>query len=508
MPGLLDLPNEVLLQIIGNTNVEDIESFSSCNKRIRSLFEPALQLHMKRKIKYSKTELGCSQTQINPHAVTLLRDVLESPAIALYPRNVVIGECVDVLDTYWPGWFPGRSQAAILEIKDAIARSTELLSAHLDACPYIRTSDKQRWKREICEGKERTSVIFLIMLFPNLESITIFGASYCMSEAVENIAAAQQKYPESTHPLQYLTTVRLEQSSQPSGVWFDYLEPFTSLKSVRLLAGKLVQGLYTDYSIMDVDDDSDEDSSENEDADNDELEEEEDHKEDNDDVEKDAQIEEGYKHKIVESGGGITRLSFRDSAIDASKFNKVLRGTKALQIFEYNFSADISFSSSIEWQPALILQYLLLYASHSLVSLDLTGMKGCSWNVCGSEDRPYTETPRHFQVLKQLCVQDGIFIRGKGRIGSPQSATKPWWSITKIYEMADVLPASLEQLTLFPSFDHRDQISDAFRDFPELKEHKLPRLKEIKLGGGLQLDESMKLACEKVGTSVVEFSQE
>lgn len=59
--------------------------------------------------------------------------------------------------------------------------------------------------------------------------------------------------------------------------------------------------------------------------------------------------------------------------------------------------------------------------------------------------------------------------------------------------------------TLPPSFDNGDQITDAVRGFPNLEEHRLPRLKDIKLGGGLRLNESVKVACEEVGTSVVEL---
>ena len=74
--------------------------------------------------------------------------------------------------------------------------------------------------------------------------------------------------------------------------------------------------------------------------------------------------------------------------------------------------------------------------------------------------------------------------------------------------MVDILPASLEELTLFPSFDHRDHLKRAFEGFPELKDTRLPRLKGITLAGGLQLDQALKQACKKVGTTVVESSYE
>lgn len=100
---------------------------------------------------YSKTEFGLSQKEFtrSPHAVLILRDVLESPAMAKYPAKFIIRDYVDGTNS-WPLWSLTRLQSETIEISDAIAQSTDLLSAKLDACPYIRASDKQRWKGEIC----------------------------------------------------------------------------------------------------------------------------------------------------------------------------------------------------------------------------------------------------------------------------------------------------------------------------------------------------------------------
>lgn len=49
MSRLLSLANEMLVQIVASTDVEDIDSFSSCNKHMRLLFGDVLQLHMERK---------------------------------------------------------------------------------------------------------------------------------------------------------------------------------------------------------------------------------------------------------------------------------------------------------------------------------------------------------------------------------------------------------------------------------------------------------------------------
>ena len=518
MPQFLDLPNEILLQIIAPTNVEDMGSFSSCSKRIHSLFGDVLKLHKARKIKYSKTVLGLRQTQIkSPHAVLLLRDVLENPDIAHYPTKLVIGDCVNTLDD-WPDWSPTRHQEEMSEINDAIAQCRDLLSAKVDACPYIGTIDDscsrafytQRWMEELCEGNERTAVAFLVTLFPNLKSITISDARFYprrVLEVVSNIAAAQQDLPQGFHPLRKLNKACLKRSSQDSQADFDFLDVFADLKSVRLLAGNMVHAWGNEWDNGDEDDSYDEDANESEDANDDGLEKR-DHNEDCDNTEDSDHTEDRYNKKLIKLGGGTTSLRCRDSAIDAWSFNLVLKRTEALRDFEYSFNLDSSSDGAPKWQPAAILRGLLLNAGHSLVSLKLTGMKG-SWDVCGVQNERSTKSPRHFQVLKQLHVQDGIFVEGKGVPHPPQSTIKPWWSIKKVFwktrKMVDILPASLEKLTLFPSFDDGDQITSAFEKFPEMKEHRLPRLNDITLEGGLQLDESVKLACKKAGTSVVEL---
>lgn len=277
----LDLPNEILLQIIAPTNVEDIGSFSSCNKRIRLLFGDVLELHITRKIKYSKTMLGLRQQIKYLHAVLLLRDVLENPMIARYLAKVVIGDCVNALDD-WPDRSPVRRQEVIMKINDAIAQCRDLLSVKLDAClyigtldnPYSRNFDTQPWMDEICEGNERTAVAFLLTLLPNLKSITFSDTRLYPNRVLvvgSNIAAAQQKLPEGFHPLQKLTTTRLERPSQASLEEFKFLDVFADLKSVQLLAGNMVQGSKSMWDNADEDDSSDDDANESEDADDDGL---------------------------------------------------------------------------------------------------------------------------------------------------------------------------------------------------------------------------------------------
>lgn len=504
MLRLLDLPNETLLQITTSTHVDDINSFASCSKHMRLLFGPVLQLHMERKRKYSRIGLGRPHSQIrSPHAIMLLRDIFESPAITLYPADVVIGDCEENLE-YWPDWSEWHHEEGKAEISEAIAQCSGVLSAKLDGCPYIEKSDKPQWKEEICAGNEYTAVAFLIRMLPNVKSITISDATIYpdrLVEIVSKIAAAQRIAPEIFHPLQKLDTVRLERCSNNFEACYDIFEPFAELPSVRTLAGRKVEGWDCDWSGQNenTSDDEDEDEDQSQDAAED------DRLEDDEEDGHDVEGEDEYEYEIVESGGGITHIVFQDSAIDSQSFNLVLRGTEALRKFQYNYD-NLNFSRvEGKWEPAAILRSLLFYAGHSLVFLDLTGNDG-SWDICVGGSPYFANSPRHFQVLKQLYVQEGIFLEEMDVLQHPLFVDMPWKPTKRTtwrnYRMVDMLPASLEQLTLFPSSIARNQMPRAFDGFPELKAERLPRLKEITLAYGLQVDEGTKQACKKVGTSV------
>lgn len=427
------------------------------------------------------------------------------PLHTTYPTSVVIGDCVDKLCD-WPDWSKERREEGKTEISDAIAQCTDMLSARLDSCSYIRKSNTKDWKLEMCAGNEYTTVAFLVTLFPNLESITISDTTSSLDRLVEivsRIAAAHRKFPENLHPLEKPTTLRLERGSEIFEARYDHLEPFTELQSLRVLAGKMVLGYKYDWgNEIEIEsesesesDDEDEDEDESDNADEEGLEDES-GKENKDDGQDEDESEDKYEYNIIELGGGITRLSFEDSAIDAQSFDSVLRGTKALRNFDYNYAFRLFTNETLRWKPAAMLRSLLFYAGHSLVSLGLTGAKG-SWDTCVGENPYFINPLRHFQVLKRLRVQDGIFVQ-RPTSKSPDST---------LYRMLDILPASLEELSLFPSFDVWDVMKGVFEDFLELKEKRLPRLKNITLEDGLQLDESLKLACKKVGTCMIELAE-
>ncbi len=488
---------------------------------MRKLFGPVLRLHVERKREYSKLELGAwSSTRC--HVMLFIRDLSENPAIAHYPTELVLGDFIEGLSEYTNPFHLSREEQK-MRINDAVARLNDKSCTRFYDCLYIRKYDRLGWISHIAEGDEDAAIAFLITLLPNLNSITISDIRAYpgrLVRIVSNIAAAQRETPNSPHPLKKLTRVHFERIARSFGDWYGLLGSFRKLRSVQVISGEKIvvtgeeEDDYEDDEEDEVDDE-DEDEADDEERDQDEKE--------NEDESADGKrtktnaghkiqdCEDASKHEgkpeyeAVESGGNITRLRFENSCISAKSFFRILNGINALRYFNYGHNVlGSDYGTPPEWEPAGILRSLLLHAGHSLVSLNLTGIKG-SWNLRVGDDLDFGNSPRYFKVLKELCVQDGIFVEMdfvpwfQKESGGPNEIFS-----RNVHRMADILPPSLERLTLFPSFDDSKRLGVALETFPELKESRLPRLTYIRLADGLHIDESVKLACMRVGTSVVQ----
>lgn len=67
MPTLMDLPNEILIAIIGVIEPDDIESFSTCCKLIHGLARQRLEEHEYKKSIYSTVLVSDSAPPFESH---------------------------------------------------------------------------------------------------------------------------------------------------------------------------------------------------------------------------------------------------------------------------------------------------------------------------------------------------------------------------------------------------------------------------------------------------------
>ena len=93
--SFMGLPTEILQQIVDYAEHRDIESLSLSCRLLRDLAKTKLAQHRVLQRRFLKVEIGYYQWR-NPrgqHPIQLLDVILDDPPIALYPTQIIIGDC-------------------------------------------------------------------------------------------------------------------------------------------------------------------------------------------------------------------------------------------------------------------------------------------------------------------------------------------------------------------------------------------------------------------------------
>ena len=114
MGTLLQLANELICQIMDNLVPDGIEALSQVSKPLYNLCEKHLQQHRNDKRRYTTITFSRNQRRgglmdWHGHPLALLRALLLTPTIALYPRKVVFGYWVPDTPEYPPD-YPAESE--------------------------------------------------------------------------------------------------------------------------------------------------------------------------------------------------------------------------------------------------------------------------------------------------------------------------------------------------------------------------------------------------------------
>lgn len=485
MAKLLDLANELLLGIIEVIRVEDIEAFTSCNKRIHRLSQDVLQKHRAMKKKYSRVYFKSEDpyapdvrfgVHSSVHPVTLLNEIVLDENVASYPTHLHIQDRM-----LWD-YDNGPSSGISTETKD-------LVYSKMEHCPYFQRKELEWWKQEIDHLRKvpfDNALALLLTLLPNLQSIFSHGLRMftdCTEHMVSQITKAHEVDKEQTHALSRL--VSLYQNYGPDSYGeiasMSFYLPFTGLPSIRSVSGDTVDGRKSKNTGLPRTRDGIGDAED---------------------------ISKTFK-------SGITNISFTQSRISSSVFEEFLCRIGALQDFKYE--DDCGWSG--EFQPGKIVNSLLTYAGHSLRCLDLTGKDRnaveSDWvyrwredpdnlrESVGSEDDEaplcydfFIGSLRHFQVLKIVKVDNAMFIENSLNTNTDGKIS------SKVHRLVDLLPASIEKLALnedlgFPSsirmFDH----------LLESKAQVLPNLEEIKFHYFDPVVNDLEQGCHEIGVSLV-----
>ena len=471
MARLLDLANELLLGVISFVRVEDIEAFTSCNRRIYRVSQDVLQKHRAMKKKFSRVQL----TFLNPgttrvhsssvHPMVWLEIITLDETAASYPTLLHIHDNIRSHDAG-----KGYSSRISTDTKD-------LIYSKLDQCPYIPREELERWKKDI-DSRQKISfdiaLALLLTLLPNLQSISTDGLRkipHCTENMVVQIAKAHHVDKEHTHPSSHLAS--LNHAGTPSGSdnslgsancpSIGLCLPFTGLPSFRSVSGDIVHGSTWD-GLEDLQSLS----------------------------------------KTFESA--VTNINFTQSSISSLKFEKLLCRCGVLQVFKYE-DDGMHFG---ELRFGRILDSLLTHAGHSLCSLDLSAKNVYVFppGWCESpEDSDGAKAPlhcyvfmgslRHFQVLRNVKVDSAMFIEKvlnadtDGKISS------------KVHRLVDILPASVEKLCLVARLGSRSS-NRMFDGLVESKADVLPRLEEIEFEYSDPVTHDLKQACHEIGVELVD----
>lgn len=150
--------------------------------------------------------------------------------------------------------------------------------------------------------------------------------------------------------------------------------------------------------------------------------------------------------------------------------SSLLSGIAGLQEFVYHHRAGLY---GTYYQPDEYVLLLRRYAGQSLVKLDMT----VDWNdiygiYCNPQrGRFHVASLQGFSVLEYIRVDDDLFELSRSSIRKRNDGNR-------MERLVNVLPKSTVSLEIL---QHRDtaKASDLFNDLAELKEERLPELREV-----------------------------
>ncbi|KAL8945380.1 MAG: hypothetical protein Q9211_000089 [Gyalolechia sp. 1 TL-2023] len=449
---LLACPNETIIRIVDELLPEDLVSFIVSNKAIHNVCQPVIRQHQAFLQRYSSIRFGepedCGDGENfqGNYPLHLLEAILQTPKIAYYPIKVRAGDYFEDSEVVDDGGsdVPAGSISTWASEIAALGTKNQWLDEEIR---------RQVWAEALLEpnGHVHRLAILLTML-PNLELIEMTDMSHDtgnpVREIVWAIAAANQDPASPVHnrALMKLVEISLDRSDTEYGENITMYIPFTTLPSVRVLHGRMIEG--NDFR------------------------------------------DEGH---VPSQPGHIQDVNFMYSAIGVDAWEWMFKAIgNNLKRFGY-YHVDALSDHSAPYDCAGTVAVLKKHASHSLRRLDLTAELGVS-STMDPTTGVITEDYNHqfigdlkaFTTLRVLRLDDTAFQMSQGGA---------------IARLIDVLPTSIRVLRLLREIKVGDP-TDLFIGLAEEKRELLPELKKIVLEGDYILRQSIIDECKAVGTEV------
>ncbi|KAL8931151.1 MAG: hypothetical protein Q9208_000255 [Pyrenodesmia sp. 3 TL-2023] len=486
--SMLDLPNEVLLYIIGQTSNTDLDNLTSTCKLVCNLAHDVLRDHRARKkaynsITYCDPESNEEKTTWT-HPTLMLRD-LHRGDLLYYPTKLAIND--PDYDSVWGRYSPdsdvSTEEYCYPDVRYVLKNFPTDIGPLVKACPHV--DGNEELTHEILDkGNIGATLGLLLYNLPRLTDLRITDYNL-MSDGIVHLKQVLDSMVGATH-----TEMSGNQRKSTNSVC--KLKNITFTRSDKGLTGNIWDlSMHAPFfyipSVRSVR------------------------------VEYLTAYQEAWDYPQLHSN--IEKLDFYCPDTDIKSFDTYLEAVKNLAEFRYQQNQSAEHFCGKTVSLADLVGRLAVHAGHSLRHLELSD--DIHNHVYEGSGGLFIGSLKSFQVLQSIRVEGPMLIKpvesekflllnpDRGRRGNPQ-------------RLIDVLPVSLTDITLSSNASTGHGVNSSvallmLQDLPARKAELLPNLKiinlEFSLAGlknnamaGLKKSAMALLcACEEVGVTVTRY---
>ena len=225
MTGFTDLPNELVVEVWRQVvDPKSVENFALTSKRIYALGRCFVREHNVLKLKFSSIPHSLSGTDSGP--AETLRTLLQNCRAALYVR--------ELLSDDWRLMQEGSDDSVQIDHSPFSNHTTELSRQLIKDSPLILEDEIEPWLDKIEAGSEGACFFLVLMMLPNLQSLTVDHV--CLVDSLLFDTVKRITGPGHPEALSRLTEVRLQAGDNRTEFKeFDWVFTFATLPSVKAI---------------------------------------------------------------------------------------------------------------------------------------------------------------------------------------------------------------------------------------------------------------------------------
>lgn len=389
----------------------------------------------------------------------------------MYPRTLIVSHIEDDEETISrPDFDFEEGQIADSDLVKIVAQlGDRLLSKVLEMTRVLRLdtsrgwiSDWARfWTSDIVLGDLVAATSLLVTLLPNLEKLRLVESFrhydteifYATLDSLLEATEDPNRDLTGLNLFKNLSEVGIHGCDEYAGVDFQISRKFGALPSIRTIKGRRIDGEAGQYGGCFF-----------------------------------------HSPPPAEPASDITTVEFYQSSIDTASFYRCIEKIKSLRKFAYDFWQPAN-PGPQDWEPRGIVGVLQLFASRTLVHLELTGVTAI-YTVIFRRGEPFIGSLRAFEVLNTLRLESLMLYKEvegtddrtpdekseSNQIGPPEITEHDWAggrnALVEPERLVDILPASAKRLRLVGELSNEEAMA-MLADVVELKDERIPNLRRI-----------------------------